>query len=150
MLVVLTVVLLAAIAAGVAAVAGGVGGSMSPAQPDLADPGLPARPVRPDDVAGVRLQVALRGYRMDQVDEVLDRLQAELADRDEVLAQAACAGVLPGPLRERAARWLPEPVPEPAEPAADPSAAVREPFAAPPAPQRSVSAPIEDEQPWQS
>ena len=41
------------------------------------------RAVAPDDVATVRLPMALRGYRMAAVDDVLDRLGAELALRDE-------------------------------------------------------------------
>jgi DivIVA domain-containing protein len=43
---------------------------------------LPAGPVRSAQVHDVRLDQALRGYRMDQVDEVLARLADELATRD--------------------------------------------------------------------
>jgi DivIVA domain-containing protein len=39
-----------------------------------------------DDVDAVRFGLGLRGYRMDQVDEVLDRLAAALAERDAVIA----------------------------------------------------------------
>jgi DivIVA domain-containing protein len=53
--------------------------------------GLPDEPYA-EDITGVRFDTALRGYRMDQVDDVLDRLQqrleereAELADRDREL-----------------------------------------------------------------
>ncbi len=42
---------------------------------------LPAVP-SPQDVDAVRFGLGLRGYRMDQVDEVLDRLAAALAQRD--------------------------------------------------------------------
>lgn len=62
---------------------------LRPAPPDRADVELPARPLRPDDVTGVRFGMALRGYRMSEVDRVLDRLAAELADRDRMLADAA-------------------------------------------------------------
>ena len=37
------------------------------------------------DVDAVRFGLGLRGYRMDQVDEVLDRLAAALEDRDAVI-----------------------------------------------------------------
>ena len=36
-----------------------------------------------EDVKALRLGVALRGYRMDEVDDVLDVLAAELVERDE-------------------------------------------------------------------
>ncbi|MEO5982958.1 MAG: DivIVA domain-containing protein [Pedococcus sp.] len=42
-----------------------------------------------DEISAVRFDTALRGYRMDQVDDVLDRLQARIAElessRDAVL-----------------------------------------------------------------
>ena len=44
------------------------------------DHGLPAGEVRAEDVADVRFATALRGYRMDQVDDVLDRLQDRIAE----------------------------------------------------------------------
>lgn len=43
------------------------------------------------DVAAVRFDTALRGYRMDQVDAVLDRLQARIAEL-EAQAGATAAG----------------------------------------------------------
>ena len=33
-----------------------------------------------DEISAVRFDTALRGYRMDQVDAVLDRLQARIAE----------------------------------------------------------------------
>lgn len=38
------------------------------------------------DVAAVHFDTALRGYRMDQVDDVLDRLQERLAEQERELA----------------------------------------------------------------
>ena len=67
--------------------------------PDAADLDLPAGPVQAEDLATLRFSLAPRGYRMDQVDEVLDRLAAELADRDRRLAEMAAA---PGPERPAA------------------------------------------------
>lgn len=43
-------------------------------------------PIRPADVAAARFDLALRGYRMDQVDALLDRVSTELAARDEEIA----------------------------------------------------------------
>lgn len=53
---------------------------------DAPDLELPAAGLQPEDVTAVRFQMALRGYRMQEVDEVLDRLARELAARDERMA----------------------------------------------------------------
>ena len=65
----------------VAAVALGRGGGLDPADPDLR-PSLPDGPMSAADLESVHFAVGFRGYRMDQVDAVLDRLGRELADRD--------------------------------------------------------------------
>ncbi|MGB5951002.1 MAG: DivIVA domain-containing protein [Ornithinimicrobium sp.] len=44
--------------------------------------GLAAGTVRDQDLAQVRLDIAFRGYRMDQVDALLVRLGTELTERD--------------------------------------------------------------------
>ena len=64
---------------------------LADAPPDAPDLGLPAGPVHADDVRRVRFGLALRGYRMSEVDEVLERLAAELAERDARLAELASA-----------------------------------------------------------
>ncbi|MGN9792471.1 DivIVA domain-containing protein [Streptomyces sp. NPDC054847] len=73
-----------------------VGGSDSAALPEappeqLVDPLPPGRPVGRADVEALRLPVGLRGYRMMDVDEVLDRLGAELAERDARIAELESA-----------------------------------------------------------
>ncbi len=45
--------------------------------------GLPQGPVQVGDLDRVRLDLAFRGYRMDQVDGVMGRLRQELAARDQ-------------------------------------------------------------------
>jgi hypothetical protein len=45
------------------------------------------RPMGADDVDGVRLPVALRGYRFAETDLLLDRLAAELRARDAEIAR---------------------------------------------------------------
>lgn len=42
--------------------------------------GLPDGDFRAEAIDGVRFDTALRGYRMDQVDEVIDRLQVRIAE----------------------------------------------------------------------
>jgi DivIVA domain-containing protein len=93
--------------------------ALVPASQDLADLGLPAGPVAVDDVRTVRFGVALRGYRMSEVDVALERLAEELERRDRRIAELEGAGPavdapvaapaplppLPGPgERRRAAR----------------------------------------------
>ncbi|WP_228266602.1 DivIVA domain-containing protein [Ornithinimicrobium ciconiae] len=48
---------------------------------------LPRGGLQPDQVIEVRFDQAIRGYRMSQVDEVLDRLAEELRDRDAEIAR---------------------------------------------------------------
>jgi DivIVA domain-containing protein len=79
---VLLLVLLAVIAA-IAVVAAGRGGSLPDADPDRSLRGsLPEGEVSRSAVDGLRFTLALRGYRMDEVDDVLDRLVGELEERD--------------------------------------------------------------------
>lgn len=59
-----------------------------PVARDHADLALPVGvPLSQADLEQVRFGLALRGYRMSEVDEVLDRLGRELADRDARLAE---------------------------------------------------------------
>jgi DivIVA domain-containing protein len=57
---------------------------------------LPVDRFTADDVDGLHFSLGLRGYRMDEVDQVLDRVSAELRARDAEVAQ----------LREQAAGWI--------------------------------------------
>lgn len=67
---------------GVAMVASGRGGSMPPAYDDRPDLALPDdRPLEAHDLRTVRFPLALRGYRMSDVDALLARLAGELEDR---------------------------------------------------------------------
>ena len=69
---------------GVAVVASGRGGSMAPAYDDRPDLDLPPdRPLEARDLRTVRFSLAVRGYRMSDVDELLARLATELEDRRE-------------------------------------------------------------------
>lgn len=66
----------------------GRGEEMAPAAPDSTPVELPDdRPVSGEDVRGVRLSVAARGYRMGEVDWVLEQLAVALDERDRRLAE---------------------------------------------------------------
>jgi len=62
--------------------AGGRLGELGPISPDRSAVLLPTDPVTPQAIANLRFAVGFRGYRMDEVDAVLDRLARELVDRD--------------------------------------------------------------------
>lgn len=57
----------------------------TPVMPTLLD--VPVGDLSAGEIEQVRLDQSLRGYRMDEVDELVDRLGAEIAARDELLAQ---------------------------------------------------------------
>ncbi len=62
----------------------GHGGSMTQFRPDWPGKPLPEdRTVRAQDLADAQFSLAFRGYRMAEVDEALDRLAVEIAQRDE-------------------------------------------------------------------
>jgi DivIVA domain-containing protein len=94
-----SIVLLLAVLAvlgGVVLVAAGRGTAMPDAEPDRAPLGvLPPDAVGPPEVERLRFSLAFRGYRMDEVDDVLDRLTAELADRDARIAELETGQVPP-------------------------------------------------------
>jgi DivIVA domain-containing protein len=81
-LVLLLVVL--AVIGGIAVVAAGRGGSLPEPDPDRATTGsLADDEVDRAHIDGLRFTLAIRGYRMDEVDEVLDKLVDELDRRGE-------------------------------------------------------------------
>lgn len=100
-------ILVVLVAGAVAALAvGRLGADVSVAMPEPVHPTghdvLPAGEVTRAALADVRFDRAIRGYRMDQVDAVLDRLAEELASRDARIAE------LSRPATEPAAPVLPE------------------------------------------
>jgi DivIVA domain-containing protein len=87
-----------AVLAAIAVVAGGRGGSMSTAAPDRSPLGeLPVDDVDRAAVEGLRFTLAVRGYRMDEVDRVLDRLVSELETRDRRIAELEGGHGAPAP-----------------------------------------------------
>jgi DivIVA domain-containing protein len=82
----LCVVVALLIAVGWVAVGGG--GHLSPPTPDRPDPALPDTGLLArDDVDKVRFSVGARGYRMDEVDDMLDRLAYEIDVRERRIAE---------------------------------------------------------------
>jgi DivIVA domain-containing protein len=72
-------VLIVAVMGGVAVVAAGHGGSMAETYDDRPDARVPADgPLTAADLRSVRFSTAFRGYRMSEVDALMDRLAAEL------------------------------------------------------------------------
>jgi len=66
----------------------GRGEEMAPVLPEGTPVELPDdRLARGDDLRALKLSVALRGYRMDEVDDVLDRLVDELDRRGERISE---------------------------------------------------------------
>jgi DivIVA domain-containing protein len=103
----LEVVAVALVLFGTVVVATGRGDRLADAPPDGPEPELPAE-IAPADVEALRFAIAVRGYRMAQVDSALSRLAAELGRRDDELAR----------LRAVAGDGAPVPMAPPPAPAA--------------------------------
>ena len=66
----------------IAMLAAGRGEPMAPAYDDRPDAAVPAdRPLAAEDLRRVRFSLAFRGYRMSEVDALVERLTAELESR---------------------------------------------------------------------
>jgi len=84
----------------VAVVASGRWGAMAPAYDDRPDVSVPARQaLSSDDIETARFGVAVRGYRMDEVDTLLERVAREVAERDRRIAdlERAVTPIMHGP-----------------------------------------------------
>lgn len=96
-------VVIVALLAAVGWIAIGGGGHMSEPAPDRPDLALPESGLLDrDQVDRVRFSVGVRGYRMDEVDDVLDRLAHEIDLREQRIAElegrAPGSGEEAGPL----------------------------------------------------
>ncbi|HET6985740.1 MAG TPA: DivIVA domain-containing protein, partial [Kribbella sp.] len=84
----------------VAVVASGRWGAMSTAYDDRPDMTVPARQaLTSTDIESARFGVGLRGYRMDEVDTLLERVAKEVAERDSRIAdlERAVAPIVEAP-----------------------------------------------------
>jgi DivIVA domain-containing protein len=78
---------------GVAMFAAGRGGPLVPAYDDRPDALVPSeREIGPDDLRRVRFSIAFRGYRMSEVDALLDRLATEREQQDDAPSLAEGSG----------------------------------------------------------
>ncbi|MFC7545196.1 DivIVA domain-containing protein [Plantactinospora sp. GCM10030261] len=76
----------AAVVFGVAVLMTGGDSGLAPAEPDGRAVPLPTnRPLREEDVAHVRFDTALRGYRMSQVDQAMTRAAYDIGYKDELI-----------------------------------------------------------------
>ncbi len=89
----LVVAAVAAAVFGLAAAVFGRGEELAPLAPGATPTRLPVGAIEGDDVRGLRFPQAVRGYRMAEVDWVLERLAEELdrvgAERDDLRARVA-------------------------------------------------------------
>ena len=98
----------------------GRGETQPPAEAGRSPVELPDdRPVVGDDVRALRISVALRGYRMSEVDWLVDQLAQVLDERDAEIARLRAGAdrstaVPPDPARSDAEDTDPEGVPVPA------------------------------------
>jgi DivIVA domain-containing protein len=74
-----------------AAVMGRIGGFMADPTSTQAFGGLPDESLSSDAVAQLHFDQALRGYRMEQVDEVIDALGARLGELETEVASLRAA-----------------------------------------------------------
>jgi DivIVA domain-containing protein len=71
-------ILLVLLMGGIAMVAAGRGTPLSDAYDDRPDPVLPVGEIGADDLRRTRFSLAFRGYRMSEVDTLLERLARQL------------------------------------------------------------------------
>ncbi len=87
------VVALVLVIGAIAVVVAGRDDAMAEVYDDRPDATLPTgRPLTAEDIAAVRLSTGVRGYRMDEVDALLDRIQADLLARETNHTAATTAG----------------------------------------------------------
>jgi DivIVA domain-containing protein len=86
-LTVLVILAVLGILFGAAALATYEGDVLKDPHPDDWAAGLPVSSLQPEDVTELRFDMALRGYRMAEVDAALERLADELAVRDHRIAE---------------------------------------------------------------
>ena len=76
----------------VAAVMGKIGGFMADPTSTQSFGGVPAEPLSTQNMTHLQFDQALRGYRMTQVDEVIDALTARLHELELQVASLSAAG----------------------------------------------------------
>ena len=90
----IAVIAVAALGVAAMAAAGGMGQMSREPVYDTYRQDLPDRPLAAEDIRRLRFGVTLRGYAMGQVDDVLERLAAEIAARDARIAELTADATL--------------------------------------------------------
>lgn len=86
LLVLVVAIVAAAIVFGVVTLISDGSSGLQPAEPDSRARPLPGgRPLAESDLAAVRFDTAVRGYRMDQVDQALRRTAYDIGYKDELI-----------------------------------------------------------------
>jgi|SRR5687768_15989118 DivIVA domain-containing protein len=85
----IAVIAVAALGVAAIAAAGGMGEMSKNPVHDTYRQDLPETALTPTDIGQLKFGIALRGYAMSQVDDVLDRLAREIAERDARIAELA-------------------------------------------------------------
>ena len=75
-----------------AAVMGKIGGFMADATSSQSFSGVPAGPMSTENMVHLHFDQALRGYRMDQVDAVIDALGARLRELESEVSSLSVPG----------------------------------------------------------
>ena len=89
----IAVVVVAILGVAATAAAGGMGEMAKEPVRDTFRSDLPTdRPLQATDLQSLRFGVTLRGYAMNQVDDLLDRLTREIAERDATIRRLSAAG----------------------------------------------------------
>ena len=83
----IALIVVAALGIAAAAAVGGMGEMTKDPVRDVYRQDLPDRPLGAGDLDTIRFGITLRGYAMGQVDDLLDRVSAELAERDAFIAE---------------------------------------------------------------
>lgn len=99
MTVVFTLITLAVLGLIAAVAVGRIGGGLDDPASSLPSRGLLPGPIVGSDLDEIRFSPALRGYRMDEVDAVLDRARDELDRRDVEIARLRAELTQYSPLR---------------------------------------------------
>jgi len=87
LLVLVVAIVAAAIVFGVVTLIGEDNAGLAPAEPDGRAVPLPtSRPLAEGDIAGVRFDTTIRGYRMEQVDQALRRAAYDIGYKDELIS----------------------------------------------------------------
>lgn len=82
----IAIVVIAVLGCAAAVAAGGVGEMSREPVRDTYRQDLPDRPLTGADLQALRFGITVRGYAMDQVDDILARLSHEIAERDALIA----------------------------------------------------------------